>query len=815
TAYAYFVSPLRYRTPDKQCGPGRYRGLTAFASLSMAVSDRKNTFALKYLCLCLGVLPVLPAQAEYVGEIYNGEDMIITTAHKLFPNTTIASPKFEITEKDIEKINASTATDLVRNAPGIQVRRRFIGDTNGVVATRGSTNFQTAHTMLFQDGIPLSNIAQTKWNGAPRWNLIASNSVESIDILYGPFSAEYSGNSFGSVINVKTKMPEKFSMHMDVMGILQPVKRFGRDDTLWGHKEFISAGNRFDDVTVFGFYNHLENQGQPQMWDMQKVKPGNTGTLVTGGQFTQDNKGNRTIITGDSGIENTISDLYSLKIGYDFTDDLRGLFTIAFEDFERNTGYEDLTGRNYLKQANGLPFWGNGTTDVANQNGFQFTPTKRLYGSSRYAPSKNQRQTLSYGLNLSGQLNDDWSIDTSASFFDAYKDHRVSPTYSPLDPLNNNKGTITDKKMWWTTFDFKLATQNLFGNEDLGFMWGYHYNQVSLNIKTYKSNNIANEIKYFLKQNSGGKTEMHSGFAQIDYQFLQDWNVMVGGRLDSWTARNGHDIKNGFGAHNLQFSNRDQIRLSPKFSLAWEPGDFTARYSFSRAYRFALVGELFASSTVATTKNISDPGLGPENGNFHNLTLAYNIPEGMVSMDVFYNQIKNEIMNTKKLIGNSTISTFFGIGKTETVGVQMSYRQDHVMGVPIALDFNATWLDKTILDNPNNPALSGKQWVRTSHWKVNAVATWHTLPQWDNTVSFNYRGPQFATETNSDNSNLRVYGSSSEYHLLNFKSLYKQPLGNGMMATVSLGIDNLLDENYYDYHPYPQRTYFVQIGLDI
>ena len=41
-SYAYFVFPLRYHTPDKQCGPGRYRGLTAFASLSMAVSDRKG-----------------------------------------------------------------------------------------------------------------------------------------------------------------------------------------------------------------------------------------------------------------------------------------------------------------------------------------------------------------------------------------------------------------------------------------------------------------------------------------------------------------------------------------------------------------------------------------------------------------------------------------------------------------------------------------------------------------------------------------------------------------------------------------------------
>ena len=41
-SYAYFVFPRRYRTPDKQCGPGRYRGLTAFASLSMVVSDGDN-----------------------------------------------------------------------------------------------------------------------------------------------------------------------------------------------------------------------------------------------------------------------------------------------------------------------------------------------------------------------------------------------------------------------------------------------------------------------------------------------------------------------------------------------------------------------------------------------------------------------------------------------------------------------------------------------------------------------------------------------------------------------------------------------------
>ncbi len=806
------------------CSVGMARGLLLGGSATFVVFKTRQSLFMNYrtVILCLSAFPPISATAnetaEDVGGIHYGEKMVITTAHKLFPNTTIATPEFEITRQDMEKINASTATDLVRNAPGIQVRRRFIGDTNGVVATRGSTNFQTAHTMLFQDGIPLSNMAQTKWNGAPRWNLIAPNSVESIKILYGPFSSEYSGNSFGSVIKVTTLMPEKFTMHMESMGILQPVKRFGRDDTLWGHKEFISAGNRFDKLTVFGFYNHLENQGQPQMWDAQKVAPTGTSgqplTPVTGGQFTKDINGNTVIITGDSGIEETTSDLYSLKLGYDLTEDLRGIFTIAFEDFERKTGWDDLAGRNYLKQANGSPYWGTGSS-YASQNGVEFQPTKRSFGASRYAPSENRRQTLSYGLNLSGQLNDDWSIDTSASFFDAYKDHSINPTYSPLDPNNDNTGSIKDKTMWWATFDFKLATQNLFGNEDLGFMWGYQYNQVSLNIKTYKSNNIANQQKTSLKQDSGGKTEMHSGFAQLEYRFIKDWSVMAGARVDSWRSSNGHDIKKGFGAYNRHFADRDQIRVSPKFSLAWEPGDFTARYSFSRAYRFALVGELFASSSVGMSKNIPDPGLGPENGNFHNLTLAYQIPEGVISADLFYNEIEDEIMNTTQTIGGQRVSTFLPIGRTETVGVQMVFRQDHVFDLPLGLDFNATWLDKTIRDNPNNTALVGKQWVRTSHWKVNAVATYHTTPQWDNSISFNYRGPQYAKEDNSDNPHLRVYGSSSEYHLLNFKSQYKQPIGKDMTATVSFGIDNLLDEDYYDFHPYPQRTYFATVGLDI
>jgi iron complex outermembrane recepter protein len=772
------------------------------------------------------IVPVSGVMAEH-SPTHQLDEMVITTSGALFPDTTLATPSFEIGAKDIEKVNLTTTEDIVRMAPGLQVRRRFIGDTNGVVASRGSTNFQTAHTMLFLDGIPLSNLTQTKWDGAPRWTQIAPNSIESIKVMYGPFSAQHSGGSFGSVIDVKTTIPEDFEMHMDATGFMQESDRFGRDETLWGHKEFISAGNRFGDVTVSGFFNHIENQGQPQMWDAQTLIDvnddsikGETVTPVTGGQYSQNRDGQTTIITGDSGIEESMNDLYSLKMSYDLTESLRAMFNINFEDFESKRGFDDLAARNYLRQeADGSQYWGTGKT-WASQDGKAFRPTKRNYGASRYAPVESVRQTLSYGFNLSGQINDDWSIDTSASYFDAFKDLSNSHDNSSLDPADKQSGQLTDKEMWWATFDFKLATDHLFGDKDLGFMWGYQYNQADLNSVQSK---YSSRYDTYQSKDAGGETQLHSGFAQMDYNFFGDFKIMAGARLDVWSASGGHDIttsrdwKTGeLSTKTKIFDDRHQQRISPKASISWEPNEFSARYSFSRAYRFALAQELFESTSKSQDLiNVADPFLGPENGNFHNLTFAYQIPQGLVSVDFFYNTIKDEIMNTRKVMdGGQDLSTFLGIDKTETIGVQMVYKQDDLFDLPLDLNLNGTWLDKQIIANSGREELVGKQWVRTSNWKANGSATYHITDQWDTTFMANYRGPQYANEDNSDNTS-GVYGASDEYLLLNVKTQYKQPLANDMTATFSMGVDNLLNENYFDHHPYPQRTYFANVSLDI
>ena len=39
--------------------------------------------------------------------------------------------------------------------------------------------------------------------------MIAPEEIERVDVLYGPFSAIYPGNSIGAVVNITTKLPRR------------------------------------------------------------------------------------------------------------------------------------------------------------------------------------------------------------------------------------------------------------------------------------------------------------------------------------------------------------------------------------------------------------------------------------------------------------------------------------------------------------------------------------------------------------------------------------------------------------------------------
>ncbi len=742
---------------------------------------------------------------------YTGETMVITTSHKLFPNTTVATPSFQVSDEDINKTNLITASDAIKMAPSVHVRRRFYGDTNGVTAIRGSTNFQTNHFNLFVDGIPLHNPVQTKWNGSPKWSLIAPDAIDTAIVFYGPYSAEHKG-SFGGTFDLKTRLPEKFEMHMDVKGFIQDSDRFGQHEALTGHKEFISAGNRFDKFTVYGFFNHLENDGQPQSFPATiGANPvgtkGDSVTPATGAHFPEDISGAPSVISSDNGINQNKTDLYEIKLGYDFTDDLRGLFTMAYENTTRSA-----QARSHLKDANGQTIW----TGLASQNGVEFEANPKSFGRGALTGNENERQTLMYGLNLSGKITENWSLDTTASYFDAFKDQARESKFSKKDPayITDKSGRITEVKAWWADYSVKLATINLFDRDDLGFMAGYQFNHSFLDLKQYNSDDVISGSKDSKRTSNfnGGSTQTNSVFMQTDWDITNQWNIMAGVRYDHWEATRGH-IKNA------DLPDRDASRVSPKASLSFTPTDrLNFRYSFTQAYRFPVAEELFESSTNTNSVNISDPNLGPEKGYFHDLKIQYELPDGYASASVFYNTIDDEILRTQTRVirdnRNTTSNRTRSIDKTETIGIELVYVQNYIFDLPFSLALNGTWINKEIKKDSNNPALEGNDWPRLPKWRANATATYHTTANWDNVLSVQYRNDQFANANNND-VNQGVFGTSSAYVLLNFKTTYSLDVGNGITTRFSLGVDNILNEAYYDFHPYPQRTYFANIAVDI
>ncbi|MFA6053462.1 MAG: TonB-dependent receptor, partial [Methylobacter sp.] len=83
-------------------------------------------------------------QARSKTDKYQGADMVTygTVTDRTFPDTTKATPTYTIDAADVKtKVNATTVEDTIRYAPGVLIRKRFMGDPNGTLGIRTSNTF--------------------------------------------------------------------------------------------------------------------------------------------------------------------------------------------------------------------------------------------------------------------------------------------------------------------------------------------------------------------------------------------------------------------------------------------------------------------------------------------------------------------------------------------------------------------------------------------------------------------------------------------------------------------------------------------------
>lgn len=705
--------------------------------------------------------------------------------------------KSKVTAKDIKSMNAITMEDTLRYAPNLQIRQRYIGDPNGLVTMNGIGNMQQAGIMVFSDGFPLHFYLQSQWNGSPRWELIAPEEVESTNIIYGAYSALYPGNAMGGVIDIKTRMPEKFEANVETSGFFQDFKLYGTDETYGGFKTHFSVGDKVGKFSYFAFYDHLSSDSQPQTY-IAKLGPFSAAAAqpsVTGVFRDSNPQGIDQIIYGSTGSEAIDNNIFKIKGQYEFSSDLIGRVMLAVLDQTKDqTGVE-----NYLLDANGQKVWGSAAGTDYQTQGVAFNVK-----NSTFSESHIERQDLLLGLGLKGNLPKNWKFDTTFSFYTYPSNVQATSNANREDPLYDGSGVVSDfKDTGWQTFDLLFGNKSFLNDDRLSLFTGYHFEHYALEIDQYNSNNWKEATLDSVKSKNGGETRTHGLFVQGAWKFYPDWTVTAGGRQDWWKAFDG--FKTGVDSlADRQFSN-----FAPKFSLGYAPDKWHFDLSLAQVFRYPIVGELYGDTLFsANATKIANADLKQENAFNKTYMIKRDIEKGWVSLNFFENDIRDLILTQNLSTPPTTTTTFSNVGQVRERGIALDFHQNSFIIPKLDAVFNATYIDTEVLDNPGDQSVIGNELPLIAKWRANTLLTYHVTNNWDVAGGVHFASRAFERLDNTDTRDM--FGATTEQLFADIKTSYRLKV-QGYDLQGSFGINNINNYQAFDFHPFPQRTYFFQL----
>jgi len=126
------------------------------------------------------------------------------------------------------------------------------------------------------------------------------------------------------------------------------------------------------------------------------------------------------------------------------------------------------------------------------------------------------------------------------------------------------------------------------------------------------------------------------------------------------------------------------------------------------------------------------------------------------------------------------------------------------------LSASATWTDSKIVRNDKFPASVGRWQPRIPEWRATGVATYALSDKLSATLAARYSGRQYSTLDNSDVNGF-AYQAASKYFTADARLRYRI----SRQWSAALGIDNLNNYQYWNFHPYPQRTYVAELKFDL
>jgi iron complex outermembrane recepter protein len=706
------------------------------------------------------------------------------------PNTTASKTALELRAQ-----NLFNPEDALNYVPNVTIRKRYIGDRNALIGGRSFSTLQPARGLVFMDGYLLSNFLGRF--DAPRWNMIAPEEIERIDVLYGPYSATYPGNSIGTTVAIRTRRPDDLTMSVRTTAFSEHFDEYGLEDDYSGYQVSAFLGDRFDNDVWFTLAaNRQDATGHPMQYYTVSANaagqfPAVTGaaTPVTGVRFDRDPQGRQRAVFGaNSGaIDHTIQDQVKLRGGYALSDWLE---VEGFVALWRND--TDNENRTLMRDAAGNEVWSGRVL----ADGITFNVP-----ASAFLPSRRDEEHRLWGTTLRTTRADGWNGSLVYSRYDILEDSLIEGYRDSSGPAGAPDPTSTKRDgTGWQTFEMQgvytpVADDWTGGRHTLAV--GFHRNEYEL------SNPVYTIATGTLAQQVFGQTRLQAWYLQDEWQLADRWSLTLGARYEEWSAFKGGQRS---GANSVAYAERRDSGVSPKASLAFTPGsDWTLRLSAGRGVRFPTVPELFQGTSTAGTIVVNDPNLQPERSDSVDFTVEHWLDWGKLRASLFQDDVRDSIFGQTNITVTPNVTNVQNVDRVRTRGIETAFSIALPAIESLSFDGSLAYARAKILENDNFPISVGNVWPRIPKWRGNLQTVWRPTDQWLTSLGIRYSGRMFGRLENDD-INPDTYGGVSRFTMLDARVAYTTDSN----IELALGVDNLADERAYQSHPYPGRTAFIE-----
>ncbi|HSV51651.1 MAG TPA: TonB-dependent receptor, partial [Burkholderiaceae bacterium] len=402
----------------------------------------------------------------------------------------------------------------------------------------------------------------------------------------------------------------------------------------------------------------------------------------------------------------------------------------------------------------------------------------------------------------------DWEV--AASLYDYAKDRK----------RQNGAGTLADGNgTGWNT----LALKGIWRPDGTNgaHLMDFGFQRDSYQLAYLTSNAVGSWIDGpagTVVSDVGGMTRLQSLYAQDSWAFAPRWKAVLGGRAEWWTTFNGFTrIPGAAPAVDSQWPQRKESYFSPKAALSWQwLPDTVLKASAGRAVRFPTVGELYGATSTVNSQYINDPNLKPEKSWTSELSAEKDLGNGLLRLTFFTENTRDALYSqtTFDTLANRNVSRVQNVGRIRTQGLELAYNGNDVLAKGLDLGASITYADSVIKENAGFVARPGdtigKQQPNIAKWRATALLSYRWDARWTTSVGARYSGPQFRTLDNSD-VNGDTYQGVSKFFTADLRVRYQ--LNKNVNA--AFGIDNLNNDKFWNFHPYPQRSYVAELQMAI